>query len=684
MAPVCSGATSIRLTGLHYGATVQISQDEGVIALAEAWDDTCDIPLAAPIDPADDGSVSARQALCDRSSGPSDDVEVTPAHAAPPRPTIAGPLFERGRMVRVSGAHAGARIELYMTTLTDVGEPATTRLIASQPVYDRTCDLLVSPALHAAPPAWVFARQIGCGTTVESEPEPVRALPPLDPPQIEQCRTTGLLVGGIVPGALVEVYRENALFASARTSVDHVYIWDQRLLGPPVRARQILCTRVSEFGPYQRLSSSAGDRIDVVPRGKYLGTGYVVEPVAQLTGAGALPSPNNAEQAGITGTDLGIPIEHDADGRLYLLFGDTFFSRPWVIEDDKVVHLSNGMDLIARTYANSHTDLAAQPVDFGPPRLFSIPGVSQDGLEVPSGGFSHAGRLYVFATTDKYEDTPRTIGLGKIGEYMGRSLLVSATDWRQAFVVVPGHERISDRSREAAGGLKFINIAPWKVKNSALRHLPSNAPPGGEGLIMLGSGRWQESQPYLAYVPLPPGGHPVFTEWRYLAGSGGRCGPPVWSAAQSDAVPLWDDREFFRPEGNKPAVPQNAGVIGELSLAYVEQLRLWICLYGGGARIAARSAPNPWGPWSAPIDVFHWGRDHARKDDPDDPRPRLMNDAEELPLGGKTPGWAAYGAYIIPRFTESHPGGQATLYYTMSTWNPYQAFLMRTRVTLVR
>jgi hypothetical protein len=673
---VCNGATSIRLTGLRYGATVEVRQDDRLIAHAEAWDETCDIPLDSPIDPAGGGSVSARQTLCLASSAWSGAEDVTPAHAAPSPPRIQGPLFECGRMVRVTGAHPGARIELYMTTLTDIGQPPSVRLIASQAVYGSTCDLLVSPALRAGPATGVFARQIGCGATVESDSEPVGALPPLDPPQVEQCGTTGLLVTGIVPGALVEVYQDTFLLATARTSVDHVYVFDDRLPGPPVRARQILCTRVSEFGPPQRLSSTAGDRIECVARGQHGGVGYVAEPVAQLTGAGWAPSPNNAEDAGITGTDLGIAVDHappDGDGRLYFFFGDTNFLRPFFVEDGRVVTLSNAMDVMARTYANRPSDLAAQPLDFGPPRLFSIPGVSQDGLEVPSGGFSHAGRLYVFATTGKYTDTPRTIGLGKNDEYMGRSLLVSATDWRQPFTVVPGHERISDRSLEAAGGLKFINIAPWKVRNSTLRHLPANAVPGGEGLIMLASGRYQESQPYLAYVPLPPGGHPVFSEWRYLEGLGGPCGPPVWSAAQSAAMPLWDDSPYYPPGPGLPPVPENAGVIGEISLAYVPQLRLWICLYGGGARILARTAPNPWGPWSAPIELFNYFRDHAKPDDADDPRPRFMSDS----------GWAVYGGYIVPRFTEAHPGGQATIYYAMSTWSPYQAFLMRSRVTLV-
>jgi hypothetical protein len=34
-----------------------------------------------------------------------------------------------------------------------------------------------------------------------------------------------------------------------------------------------------------------------------------------------------------------------------------------------------------------------------------------------------------------------------------------------------------------------------------------------------------------------------------------------------------------------------------------------------------------------------------------------------------------YGPNLIDKFTQN-PDGTVTLYYTMSTWNPYQVFLM--------
>jgi hypothetical protein len=39
-----------------------------------------------------------------------------------------------------------------------------------------------------------------------------------------------------------------------------------------------------------------------------------------------------------------------------------------------------------------------------------------------------------------------------------------------------------------------------------------------------------------------------------------------------------------------------------------------------------------------------------------------------------------YGPYQITRFSVGRPNEVCDLYYTMSTWNPYQAMLMRTRI----
>jgi hypothetical protein len=690
LGPFCKGTTRIGVSGLRYRARVRIVQTIGDFAMglsvaeAEAWDDACDIPLIEPLDPVRGKYLIAVQSLCDRDSPESQRREIHALHGTLPAPWIAGPLVECSRMVRVGGIEPGARIEIFMTCAHAPG----IRRIAVRQAHTKVADIAVTPALRRGQKA--FARQIACEQTIDSRTLPVNATPDPTPPTVEDC-DDHLDVLGVIPGARVEVYRNGFFFKYGRSGSSEVRIPLAAPLAPGdvIKARQTICTATSAFGPELTIRNDVEKRrLEVVPVmianvPKFPAfPNFATERICQLAGSGDpenIPNQTNCAAAGITGADLGIVVDHNTDtgdGRLYFFFGDTS------VDKDRVHDFPSNRDCMARTAARE----AGQ---FGPrldflydmdndeplPRPLNIPGISLGTMEVPSGGFSHAGRLYVFATTDYYNDTPITIDLAKDNQYMGRSVLAAASNWRDDFVIVPGHDDISNRTRAASGGFKFINIAPWKIRNDDWKHLPGNAVAGGEGLILIGSGRYRESQPCLAYVPLPPGADPVFSEWRYLSGftapstDSGPCGTPLWSKKQQDAIFLWNDSAFFKARTGP--VPQNKGVVGELSVAHVPQLRLWIVLYGPGA--CARSAPYPWGPWSEPpILFFDWNRDHARPDDPTDPRPRYI-----------APDGASYGPYVIPRFTEYEPvTGNATLYYAMSTWVPYAAMLLRTTVRL--
>ena len=159
---------------------------------------------------------------------------------------------------------------------------------------------------------------------------------------------------------------------------------------------------------------------------------------------------------------------------------------------------------------------------------------------------------------------------------MGRSVLASAFSARDMFQVVPGYQDISSMGREQDGGFKFINIGVQKIRNDDLTHLSDNAMPGGEGLILVGSGSYRDSQPCLAYVPLRPNEDPVLTDWRYLSGffgaaarDSGICGTPQWSVNQSDAIFLFDDWNTLTTDenGNKvPLTQPKPGQVGELSI----------------------------------------------------------------------------------------------------------------------
>ena len=123
--------------------------------------------------------------------------------------------------------------------------------------------------------------------------------------------------------------------------------------------------------------------------------------------------------------------------------------------------------------------------------------------------------------------------------------------------------------------------------------------------------------------------------------------------------------------------------VGELSVTWNRNLRRWLMTYNcgqtlEGTKVVARSAETPWGPWSDPAcSSTRWPIQGTatsctvmgvagRPDDPASPAdPKLDR------VGG------VYAPYVIQRYTRG--GAQTTtLYYVMSTWNPYQVMLMRT------
>jgi len=210
---------------------------------------------------------------------------------------------------------------------------------------------------------------------------------------------------------------------------------------------------------------------------------------------------------------------------------------------------------------------------------------------------------------------------------------------------------IYDMSRLDQGG-KFINIA-CAVTSGGIEGLGDTGP----FLLAWGSGRYRDSDVFLGAVPLKDIRNR--DAWRFFVGPPGA----PWAADQRAAAPLFLHR-----------------VVGELSVAWMEPLGLWLMLYNSPTPrgIVGRVAEQPWGPWSDPFTVFDpgWpgvGYGHfmhvANGDD------GLSDPGREHEFGGE------YGPYLIGRYTGSvdadGPGmRQARIYFVMSTWNPYNTVLM--------
>ncbi len=322
----------------------------------------------------------------------------------------------------------------------------------------------------------------------------------------------------------------------------------------------------------------------------------------------------------LASTDLGVPFQHK--GRTYLLFGDT-----------------NGPpkgDAIA--YATSRSPEAGLDLTFlhdetGTYRPVQIPGISQGDFEVPMAGTSIGGRMYVYHTTDHS---------AKVA--MGRSVLAVSDDDGWSF------RYLYDLSMR-----QFINVSVAQVKNAAWKGLPRA---NGTGLLLFGSGVYRQSSVRLAFQPAEAIG--ARASLRYFAGLDA-AGKPTWSAREAAARPFFDSL-----------------CVGELSVTYNRFLRQWIMLYNGNSPrrgILLRTADKPWGPWSEAQLVFDpWadkGYGHfmhvswkaEKRDSVHDP-------GREDEWGGE------YGPYQFPDFATGDDS-TTTIYFTMSTWNPYTVVLMK-------
>ncbi len=326
---------------------------------------------------------------------------------------------------------------------------------------------------------------------------------------------------------------------------------------------------------------------------------------------------------GIFGMDLGFSFLHD--GRTWFLFGDTI----GVHGGDSIAYTTdaNPEDCLDLTFVTGSDGRYLPP---------TVPGITLGGFEVPAGGFSANGNIYVFFTTDHTE-----------AKVMGRSVLARSDDGAQTFT------NLYDVSTD-----KFINIVPVIVDAAAIPGLPESA---GQGLLAFGSGNYRRSNPSLAYVPL--GSVEQRSAWLFYAGQ--VSGAPTWSADESAAAPLFDHR-----------------CVGEFSVSWMADLGKWVMFYNCPLPrgINMRSADAPWGPWSDSEVIFQPWDDggycnfmHVSYQD---------RNCDSVQDPGRDNEYAGeYGPYIIPSLAKSHDG-VTTVYFVMSTWNPYAVMLMKTDLRL--
>lgn len=100
-----------------------------------------------------------------------------------------------------------------------------------------------------------------------------------------------------------------------------------------------------------------------------------------------------------------------------------------------------------------------------------------------------------------------------------------------------------------------------------------------------------------------------------------------------------------------------------------------------GRGIFMRTAANPWGPWSLPTLVFDPNRGGYCHFMNGLSCPSGTNNALDISQGLLIPG-GEYAPLLLPARYMKADEDTLTVYFTMSTWNPYQVVLMRSRLTI--
>jgi hypothetical protein len=370
---------------------------------------------------------------------------------------------------------------------------------------------------------------------------------------------------------------------------------------------------------------------------------YGTRKVAQLTGD-TDPETNKktfnktATKFSIYGTDLGVSFPYD--GKLYFLFGDTTrrgpleglpkSAMPGAPYNEDVTDY----DAIAFTTSDRAYDGIMLEFNSSPPLVDDI---SQLTAEHPIEGITIGEDMYVFFTTDLNPNRrimPR------------RTVLAKSTD---------GGYKFGNSLYTLSTG-KFIHISAQIVDNDKIYGLPQS---NGKGLLLWGTGKYRESDIYLAYMPLDE--ITVLSSIRYYAGLDTDSKKPLWNTEETFAKPLF-----------------SASCIGELSVRWNYYLDKWILLYNcdlcNTNGIVIRLADDPWGPWSTPKIVFDpadgYGQfvHQPRKDE-------LVDKERDDPTNPFDLGYG-YGPYQMAPYATGVKGRYSKIYFTLSTWNPYQVIQM--------
>ena len=212
------------------------------------------------------------------------------------------------------------------------------------------------------------------------------------------------------------------------------------------------------------------------------------------------------------------------------------------------------------------------------------------------------------------------------------------------------------------------------------------------GTYVFGVPRYRRSVPYLAYAPLGAMSDP--SAWLFFIGLKPD-GQPSWTTRE-----VWELRGRNTPPPGRPDLFAASGTdrcVGEFSVTWNRALRAWLLLYNCntsefGQVVIARVAAAPWGPWSRTSIFLDPNRDRSwchllwRVPEEGGCDDRHKDDWIETDKAGKEDG-KFYAPFVMERYTAPEQTflpyrRRATVYWLLSTWNPYQVIVMKTSLTI--
>ena len=301
---------------------------------------------------------------------------------------------------------------------------------------------------------------------------------------------------------------------------------------------------------------------------------------------------------------------------------------------------------------------------------------------MPSGGVGVAGNLYAFFWTN------HCVSPARLAPSPSDPLALPAPSKACHETPAENSLGVSVMAHSADDGRTFTNVVAMPtgfVYATALNSAAHPDLPADQklGVYIFAVARYRASAPYLAYAPA--GSLDDTSKWRFFTGRDDSGRPKwvalaAWNGAPVSPPRVWTppgDAEVFTPDSDAQRC------IGEMSVTWNKPLQMWLMLFQCPGGVQARVATAPWGPWSEPAVILSMA---------DNPECRLLMSPEgcgsrrnywpnKNPGGPITPG-GFYAPYVLNRYTTdaggTSPGHQTTIYWTLSTWNPYVVSIMRT------